>query len=277
MKAINIAKFKFMLIKKMEMAEYFVWPINEIVTDHAIGTLDVVSVLAACIVLNVPPIPTEILMYIFSRFQYRICADGGANILYDTIPGLHTDSTKSTFLPDLVIGDLDSIRPEVSTFLNDIGVEVRKVEDQDNTDLDKALLHAQSILPTSIPQYIVIAGSIGSYEGRIDQFFAVMNSMYSYVESNLKLISVGDRSIMIVLNSGLHVLNLPPAALHQHCGLVPAFGPVEEVTTTGLRWDLNKEMGPLKFGRLISTNNIVDNLQVTISTSQPVLYTLTYR
>jgi thiamine pyrophosphokinase len=261
----------------MESTEYFVWPINEIVSDHSQGMVDIAPLLAACIVLNVPQIPTSILMHIFTRFQYKICADGGANVLYDTIPGLHSDTSNSVFLPNAIVGDLDSIRPEVKNFFFEHGVSVIKFDSQENTDLDKALLHVQEISPTTEPRFVVISGSIGSYEGRIDQFFAVLNSMYSYLNSSLRLISVGDKSIMIVLPAGKHELNLPPAAKHQHCGLLPAFGQVDEVVTTGFRWNLSKDMGPLKYGLLVSTSNIVDDVHMTVETSHPLLYTLTYR
>ena len=44
-----------------------------------------------------------------------MCADGGANQLYDALGGRSSanNNEDSLMVPDFVVGDLDSIRPEV--------------------------------------------------------------------------------------------------------------------------------------------------------------------
>jgi thiamine pyrophosphokinase len=264
----------------MECEDGLVWPLSDIIANHSTATVTsalVSGLLGACIILNVPPIPPEILMNIFLRFRLRICADGGANILYESMPLLEGGLEGSIFLPDVLIGDFDSIRSDVRSAYASAGVKIIQILDQSNTDLDKALHYIESETTDDTNHFIVIAGSIGAYEGRIDQFFAVINSMYRYVGSKFKLISLGNESVMIVLSRGMHILNLPPAAFHQHCGLVPIFGQVQEIITTGLRWNLDSAMGESAFGGLVSTNNIVDNLTVTVCTSHPILFTFAYR
>lgn len=264
----------------MESEDGLIWPLSDIIANHTTepATSALVSgLLGACIILNVPPIPPEILMNIFLRFKLRVCADGGANVLFESMPLLEGGMEGSIFLPDVIIGDFDSIRSEVKSAYASAGVKIVQVLDQANTDLDKALEYVESATFDSTDHFIVVAGSIGAYEGRIDQFFAVINSMYRYVNSKFKLISLGNESVMIVLDRGVHVINLPPAAFHRHCGLVPLFGPVREVSTTGLRWNLDPSMGVSVFGGLVSTNNIIDNLTVTVSTSDPILFTFAYR
>ena len=41
---------------------------------------------------------------------HRICADGGANRLFDTLGA----EARRAFVPDYIIGDLDSVRDEVA-------------------------------------------------------------------------------------------------------------------------------------------------------------------
>jgi len=57
----------------------------------------------------------------------RICADGGANRLYDLAPtwspAKEAPAARRNFLPTLIKGDLDSLRPEVAEFYSQNGVE----------------------------------------------------------------------------------------------------------------------------------------------------------
>ncbi len=77
----------------------------------------------------------------------RICADGGANRLYDEVPQLlcsasdeKTNQIRQQYLPQSIQGDLDSLRKEVKTFYAGNGVEITDLaSDQDSTDLQKCL------------------------------------------------------------------------------------------------------------------------------------------
>ena len=72
--------------------------------------------------------------------DYRVCADGGANRLFDHLP----TTQRGAYLPDCIMGDLDSLRPEVTDFYTAHGVELRNLSaDQDTTDLQKCIGHVQ--------------------------------------------------------------------------------------------------------------------------------------
>ena len=86
--------------------------------------------------------------------SYRICADGGANRLYDATVSTTTSiqqegeerrrktdhcsnsNDNNTFLPDLITGDLDSLRLDVRRYYETRGVSIIRVEDQNFHDLD---------------------------------------------------------------------------------------------------------------------------------------------
>lgn len=58
----------------------------------------------------------------------RVCADGGANRLYDELPamlaGQAPDAVRAAYLPSAIRGDMDSIRPEVLDFYRQRGVVI---------------------------------------------------------------------------------------------------------------------------------------------------------
>ncbi len=53
----------------------------------------------------------------------RVCADGGANRLYDELPSMlpngicdSSEEARKAHLPDVIMGDMDSVRPDVQEF-----------------------------------------------------------------------------------------------------------------------------------------------------------------
>lgn len=72
----------------------------------------------------------------------RICADGGANRLYE-----REQQGATTCHPHVIIGDLDSIRPEVAAHYRDRGAQVLDLShDQDSTDLQKCVNYVETRL-----------------------------------------------------------------------------------------------------------------------------------
>lgn len=51
---------------------------------------------------------------------------------------------KAKIIPDLIIGDLDSITPKAKIYFSSKGVKVKLVKDQDKNDLEKAILYSLS-------------------------------------------------------------------------------------------------------------------------------------
>ena len=67
-----------------------------------------------------------------------VCADGGSNRLYDA---LSDDNERTKYKPQVIVGDLDSMRPDVRQFYERIGTTIIKVEDEDNTDFEKSIMY----------------------------------------------------------------------------------------------------------------------------------------
>lgn len=87
----------------------------------------------------------DVLRVLWESTTYHVCADGGANRLYDaTTSGTQNSSSNENnidkFIPDMITGDLDSIRPDVRAYYEEKGVPIVRVEDQNYHDLDKSLM-----------------------------------------------------------------------------------------------------------------------------------------
>ncbi|XP_042470956.1 thiamine pyrophosphokinase 1-like isoform X2 [Zingiber officinale] len=81
---------------------------------------------------------------LWSHAKLRVFADGGANRVYDGMPNLFPEidptEVRHRYKPDIIRGDMDSIRKEVKEFYVNLGVKVEDVShDQATTDLHKCV------------------------------------------------------------------------------------------------------------------------------------------
>lgn len=206
--------------------------------------------------------------------RMRVCADGAANRLHD---GLLIDSRRAAFLPDLIKGDLDSLRADVRAFYSKLGVSIVQDDDQDHHDLDKCLMalrdtQAEWTRAGGEAMTVVILGAFG---GRLDQEMANLNMLYQWQGTFARMLLLSEDSTAVLLAPGEHTIRLDPEIESGVCGLVPLGAPCACVRTTGLRWNL--EDRPLAFGGMVSTSNEVVAPEVTVRTDAPLLWTTVLR
>lgn len=158
--------------------------------------------------------------------DYLIAADGGANHLL-----------KLGILPEIVIGDLDSIDENTLFQLTSAEVTIEQYsEDKNETDFELALQYAVEMGPSAI----IIVGALG---GRLDQTLA-----------NLAILTDPTLpGIEIRLDDGVEEVFFCRAPADKGgqievrgrkgdtVSLIPWHGPVEGVTTEGLQWPLYGE------------------------------------
>ncbi|KAK8160155.1 thiamine pyrophosphokinase [Phyllosticta citribraziliensis] len=101
----------------------------------------------ALLILNQPVSSVDVLERLWAHTAYRICADGGANRLYDTF-GDH-DTRRDQFLPSEIHGDLDSLRPSVRAYYAARGVPISRDRDQYSTDFGKAITKIMAAVPAA--------------------------------------------------------------------------------------------------------------------------------
>lgn len=108
------------------------------ITENAVKTNSLeLSKSHALIMINSESMDIDLSRRLWDHCEYKICADGGSNRLYDELT--KAKISPSRYIPDIIKGDLDSIRSEVKKFYRQKGSEIMYDEDQDTNDLDKCL------------------------------------------------------------------------------------------------------------------------------------------
>lgn len=103
---------------------------------------------------------------------FIIAADGGANFL-----------KKVKLLPDLIIGDLDSIDKSTLLFFKNRNVKIQKIHEQETTDFEKSLIYSRKNNLTNI----TVFGAASKRSDHTLNNLSVMKRFYKIL--NIKLIS----------------------------------------------------------------------------------------
>ena len=235
----------------------------------------------------------KMLKRLWDLSEYRVCADGGANRLYEcTVGGLvfgdnngvvNNDCKKSTslsFNPDIIMGDLDSISCEVQEYYKRFGIPIVKDANQDNSDLEKCVDHILAIhkakqqsttsnnTTNKFPNLLIY----GSFGGRLDQSMSQIHCLFTYNENFKKCLVTSETSLCFLLSpSTNNVIEVNRDVEGTTCGLIPVNGKTK-ITTSGLKWDVDGVTG---FGGLVSTSNKVEAGDgiVTVKCDNYILWT----
>ncbi|MCD6441350.1 MAG: thiamine diphosphokinase [Candidatus Marinimicrobia bacterium] len=148
-----------------------------------------------------------------------ICADGGANYAF-----------RNNISPYLIVGDLDSIAPEAHDYFKKNHVPIRKINSQQENDLEKTLREVNKM---SCEQ-IVMLGFMGK---RDDQSIVTLQIAKKFIK-NYQIIIYSTVSEILLLQPGSYSLKSLPRSQISLLG----FPRAHEVSTTGLKWNLNHEI-----------------------------------
>jgi thiamine pyrophosphokinase len=153
--------------------------------------------------------------HILNNARCIICADGGANYAY-----------RQNVKPDWILGDLDSIEPEVLEYYQRQYIPIQKLKSQRNNDLEKALRKAIRLGY----QQLILIGFIGK---RIDQTLATLQVAKKYVRK-ARIILYSSSYEIYPLVPGKYTFAAQPGDPVSIFGFPRAYG----ITTTGLQWSL---------------------------------------
>ena len=161
-----------------------------------------------------------------------IAADGGSRHL------LRLDH-----IPDVLIGDLDSLPQEAQAWRDDDGVTVNVYpHDKNETDLELALLHTVSFYEDDI----LIFGALG---GRLDQTLAnIMLLAHPALDGRqVELVTENQRAWLVTEQTEVK------GEVGDRISLIPIGGDVLVQETSELRWSLTNEV--LSVGPALGVSN----------------------
>jgi thiamine pyrophosphokinase len=240
------------------------------------------------LILNQPIAHFDAFARLWKHTGYRICADGGANRLFDMFQGdIATQreeyvGTVRDFcgkvvadlvqLPDVIHGDLDSLRDDVRAYYASHGVDVSQDPDQYSTDFGKTMNKISSRSQSSARKDVLVLGTLA---GRVDQGLGLLHEMIREETKHLslRLWLFSETSLSFILRSEHNsIRGLQSSRLFtENIGLLPVWGPAT-ITTTGLEWDVKEWYTHM--GGQVSTSNHVKADEIHIETNAPILFTI---
>jgi thiamine pyrophosphokinase len=184
-----------------------------------------------------------VIKQLFTREDYIIAVDGGLGHIRDM-----------ALSPDLVIGDLDSIRTEEREWLDQSSVEIIQYpQEKDQTDLELAL---NEVCKRGF-KTILILSALG---GRIDHELANIGLLFYQNFSVLDIkIRDWDKELFII-PSAVKIFGAPGDII----SLIPFGCPVNGVCTKNLAYPLNNETLYPDQTRGVSNVMMADQASVTI-------------
>ena len=171
----------------------------------------------ALILSDGPPPSKELLLQLANENTLFLCADGGAN-----------QAATCGRTPDYVVGDLDSLAPEVKQRLAPDRL-IRIDADDTGTDLQKVLNHALELNVKAA----VLTGVSG---GRADHTLWNLGLLKTYAD-RLDLRIVDDFNEIRLIRGSIRF----SARIGLKLSLAPLLATVEGITTRGLKFPLSSE------------------------------------
>ncbi|CDO94242.1 unnamed protein product [Kluyveromyces dobzhanskii CBS 2104] len=231
---------------------------------------------------------------LWNRYTIKVCADGGANRLYDYL----SDYNGNKYQPDLVVGDMDSIREDVLKYYKGSEITtVIKQQTQFSTDFSKSInaatllmlgadlktmeideydgIHKLYGIANKGPLHDVPLLVLNGIDGRFDQTIHSMVQFYVLQREDpyykVCFLTMSDFIILVPSSTKGYWLKLGNIkSMMGNCGLLPLAGPTNITKTKGLKWDVENLLSSIASGEVSSSNRFVGE-NCLIACDQPLV------
>lgn len=183
------------------------------------------------------PAKGEFKYFASAGYGFLICADGGANSAY-----------KLGLIPDLIMGDFDSVSPEALEFFRSYSKIVR-LKRQNDTDVEKCLKYC---IANKFKE-VILTGVTGD---RLDHSFCNLGIVLKYFDK-IKIKIVHQKSILSAHTGMIEFETVKGETISLY-----GIDRRTKVFSSGLKYPLNNI--PLPFGERESTSNIAKGKMVRL-------------
>ncbi len=194
------------------------------------------------IILNGEILDYDIIKTYICNEDYVIVCDGGLK---------HCEGLG--IVPKLILGDFDSVPPELLEQFNGKSVIEQYPKDKDFTDGELGVLKA-----IEIGQEVVILGGF-SYKGRIDHVFSNVFMMKAFEEKGIKSKMVSENSEIYYLIDELEII-----CEKKFVSLIPISEEVEVNISRGLKYDLTNQCFNFGSSRSLSNEALEKNIFISL-------------
>lgn len=176
-----------------------------------------------------------------------ICADGGANY-----------ARKLNLIPDIIIGDLDSITQETLSFFKKKS-EIIQLQRQDDTDVEKCLKHAIE----NKYEHAVLVGVTGD---RLDHTFCNLGIVIKFFKK-IKLQIAAENSLLTPYSGDVEIKTIPGETISLY-----GFDLQTKIFSLGLKYPLKNTALP--FGKKESTSNVAVSDKVLLKIHGGIIFVI---
>ncbi|UZJ55159.1 hypothetical protein CBS101457_004479 [Exobasidium rhododendri] len=268
----------------------------------------------AAILLNQPvsPVYRRTIKELWERASLRLCADGGANRLFD-------EYGDDISLPHEIRGDLDSLRDDVKDYYLCKGVQITRAASQYATDLQKCIIRVEEeeeerrAADGKVGKGEMDIVILGGLSGRLDQTMHTLHVLCQIAEtqniteegvreaSERKTRNKGidendfvtlerrkrawvlsENSLVWILSKASRCCEELQGRFGPTCGLIPFASQVHggddtgpRIWTKGLEWDLDGRRSAI--GNFLSTSNHLKEDTIRVTTEAEIIFTLEVR
>lgn len=219
------------------------------------------------ILLNQPIKISELFDRAWDACEHRVVADGAAKRLRE----LNNDK----YIPDYIVGDLDSISKEDLKYYEDKNVKLLTRKSQYATDFMKAMTTSHEEWDEEgqfTPRTFYAFGGLG---GRLDHTWSAFLCLNMAADNGDRLILISEQNVTLLLSPGEeYTIETPRENYGEAVGYAPLMG-VCKVSTKGLMWDV--EDTEFSFTTHISTSNYLVADKVWIKSDSKTMFTIEIR
>ncbi|GAB4299655.1 MAG: thiamine diphosphokinase [Ignavibacteriaceae bacterium] len=200
-----------------------------------------------CIILANGKPPKKSILTFFKQktFSTLICADGGANT-----------ALKLNLLPDIIIGDFDSVSDSSLLKFQNKSKMIR-LERQNDTDVEKCLKYAVK----NKFRDVLLAGVTGN---RLDHTFCNLGIVLKFF-SQINISLVAEESFLRPVKGDIKLKTFPGETISLY-----GFDDKTKITSHGLKYPLRNISLP--FGKRESTSNVAVRNEVELNISGGIIF-----